>query len=63
MASLFRRKTEEPAAPPPVVEEESTAARPKGYTPSKKELGVVTPKRTSNQRRVVEPAPQNRREA
>jgi hypothetical protein len=65
--SLFRRKpadlvadttdsvsTSEPAA---------TTPRPKGYTPSKKELGVATPKRTTNQRRAAEPAPANRRAA
>ncbi|MEV6492740.1 DUF3043 domain-containing protein [Actinoplanes sp. NPDC051633] len=64
MPSLFRRKTEDDATPAPVSPvEEVNPARPKGYTPSKKELGVVTPKRTTNQRRVVEPAPQNRREA
>jgi Protein of unknown function (DUF3043) len=64
VASLFRRKTEDAPAPSPVSPvEEVNPARPKGYTPSKKELGVVTPKRTTNQRRVVEPAPQNRREA
>jgi hypothetical protein len=64
--SLFRRKTDDAAATtvtPEPVEEEESPARPKGYTPSKKELGQVTPKRVSNQRRVVEPAPQNRREA
>jgi hypothetical protein len=43
--------------------DDSAAPRPKGYTPSKKELGVATPKRNSNQRRVAEPAPSNRREA
>ena len=63
MPSLFRRKTDDAAPPSPVEEEAANPARPKGYTPSKKELGVVTPKRTTNQRRVVEPAPQNRREA
>jgi hypothetical protein len=59
----FRRKSEdlvESAEPEPVDE---NAARPKAYTPSKKELGKVTPKRTNNQRRVAEPAPANRREA
>ncbi|GLY93332.1 DUF3043 domain-containing protein [Actinoplanes sp. NBRC 103695] len=62
MPSLFRRKTEDiPAASEPV--EEVEPARPKSYTPSKKELGQATPKRVSNQRRVSEPAPQNRREA
>lgn len=38
-------------------------SRPKGYTPSKKELGVVTPKRTAQGRRVQDPAPANRKEA
>ena len=38
-------------------------ARPKGYTPSKKELGVVTPKRTVQGRRVQDPAPASRKEA
>jgi hypothetical protein len=64
--SLFRRKSADlvDEAPEPIVEEADSAARPKGYTPSKKELGVETPKRASNaRRRVVEPAPANRREA
>ena len=60
MPSLFRRKpadvTETPAAEP-------AAPRPKSYTPSKRELGVATPKRQSSGRRVGEPAPSNRREA
>ena len=65
MPSLFRRKTDDVAAtetvtPTPV---EEVTPRPKAYTPSKKELGQVTPKRTTNQRRVSEPAPANRREA
>jgi Protein of unknown function (DUF3043) len=64
--SLFRRKStdlveddslEEPA-------EETEDVRAKGYTPSKRELGVVTPKRTATQRRRgAEPPPANRREA
>ena len=66
MPSLFRRKsadliadatesvTTDPAPAP--------APRPKAYTPSKKELGVATPKRTSSGRR-VEPVPANRRAA
>jgi hypothetical protein len=38
--------------------------RPKGYTPSKRELGQVTPKRPgSNVRRAAEPPPATRREA
>ncbi|GAA4700063.1 DUF3043 domain-containing protein [Phytohabitans rumicis] len=65
MPSLFRRKSAdlvEAAPEADLVEDE--AARPKGYTPSKKELGVQTPKRaSSNRRRAAEPAPSNRREA
>jgi hypothetical protein len=63
--SLFRRK------PADLVEEsvaetvsEPERPRSKNYTPSKKELGVETPKRASAQRRRgAEPAPANRREA
>ena len=63
MSSLFRRKSTADAAS--AVEEEvpDTTSRPKSYTPSKKELGVVTPKRSSNARRISDPAPANRREA
>ncbi|MGK5684691.1 DUF3043 domain-containing protein [Actinoplanes sp. URMC 104] len=65
MPSLFRRKQSD-AATPEVVQEEvtSTAPRPKGYTPSKKELGQVTPKRVTTGRRVgaEAAAPANRRE-
>lgn len=44
--------------------EESEEVRTKGYTPSKRELGVVTPKRgTAQRRRGAEPPPANRREA
>ncbi|WP_127501235.1 DUF3043 domain-containing protein [Actinoplanes solisilvae] len=64
MPSLFRRsKTDD--ATPEVLEEEVTSAepRPKGYTPSKRELGVTTPKRSNTGRKVgTEPAPANRRE-
>ena len=65
MPSLFRRKTAEPAAEPVTTEPADDAARrPKGYTPSKKELGVATPKRSSTGRKVGgTPAPKNRREA
>ena len=61
MSSLFRRK------PADVVtsdqpEEVPASTRPKNYTPSKKELGLVTPKRSSNARK-IEAAPANRREA
>ena len=62
--SLFRRKTAEPAAETVTPEPAADAAhRPKGYTPSKKELGVTTPKRSSTGRKVGAPTPQNRREA
>lgn len=47
------------AAPAP----SSNAPSSKGYTPSKRERGLVTPKRPSAQGRRVEPAPSNRREA
>jgi len=63
--SLFRRKTDATVAEHPTAAEPTAdaALRPKGYTPSKKELGQTTPKRVSSQRRVGTPAPQNRREA
>ncbi|MEU8241502.1 DUF3043 domain-containing protein [Actinoplanes missouriensis] len=63
MSPLFRRKPEDVA--PTEVEEVTTSAesRPKSYTPSKKELGVVTPKRTATGRRVQDKAPENRKEA
>ncbi len=63
MPSLFRRKPADVAASE-VTEEvpEDSTPRPKGYTPSKKELGQVTPKRTAPGRRVVDAAPATRRE-
>jgi hypothetical protein len=68
VSPLFRRKTtdlvEDATSAVTTDEASETAPRPKGYTPSKKELGVQTPKRTSAQRRrSSEPAPTNRREA
>jgi hypothetical protein len=52
VSSLFRRKSADVTTPDPVEEEApSPASRPKGYTPSKKELGQVTPKRASTARR------------
>ncbi|WP_173038726.1 DUF3043 domain-containing protein [Phytohabitans flavus] len=69
MPSLFRRKPAdvvEDESPDEVISsgEETEPSRPRGYTPSKKELGVETPKRvSSNRRRAAEPAPANRREA
>ncbi|WP_229073833.1 DUF3043 domain-containing protein [Actinoplanes sp. DH11] len=63
MSPLFRRKPAD-VAPTQVVEEVSaTEPRPKNYTPSKKELGVVTPKRVAPGRRVQDKAPENRKEA
>lgn len=61
--SLFRRKSDDAADSVTTAEPTEEASRPKGYTPSKKELGVVTPKRQNTGRRVGEPAPSNRREA
>lgn len=66
MPSLFRRKpadlVEDSAAE--VTPESSAASRPRSYTPSKKELGVQTPKRSvAQRRRGVDPPPANRREA
>ena len=63
MSPLFRRKPADVATAP--REQEVTVAEPlpKGYTPSKKELGVVTPKRTAQGRRVQDPAPASRKEA
>jgi Protein of unknown function (DUF3043) len=61
--SLFRRKTADVTDTPPAESAQPTAPRPKSYTPSKKELGVATPKRQSSGRRVGEPAPSNRKEA
>jgi hypothetical protein len=62
--SLFRRKPADAASSEPAQEEVSaTTPHPKGYTPSKKELGQATPKRVSTARRVNEAAPANRREA
>jgi hypothetical protein len=68
VSPLFRRKTtdlvEDATSAVPTDQASEVASRPKGYTPSKKELGVQTPKRTSVQRRRgSEPAPANRREA
>ncbi|MEV0003735.1 DUF3043 domain-containing protein [Micromonospora sp. NPDC050980] len=59
MPSLFRRKSAdlvEDSVTPVTSDEEPTAARPRGYTPSKKELGVTTPKRPAAGRRPTAPA-------
>jgi hypothetical protein len=63
---MFRRKTDDGVTESSTPEDGSVAtvagARTKAYTPSKKELGKVTPKRKAGGR-VVEPPPANRREA
>jgi hypothetical protein len=63
--SLFRRKsTVVFTDAEDTTEVEEAPARRKGYTPSKRELGVTTPKRGPNdRRRAAEPAPTSRREA
>jgi hypothetical protein len=61
--SLFRRKPASASSAEVTEAADAAAPRPKGYTPSKKELGVTTPKRVSTARRVSEAAPANRREA
>lgn len=63
--SLFRRKPSELVADATatVTEPDPNAPARKGYTPSKRELGVETPKRQGVQRRHDVQAPENRREA
>jgi hypothetical protein len=67
VSSLFRRKSSDLVADATATVSDSATAtepRPKGYTPSKKELGVETPKRQTTQRRqTTAAAPANRREA
>jgi hypothetical protein len=64
--SLFRRKSTQ-LVEEPVTEvtpsEELAPARPRGYTPSKKELGKETPKRPSAGRRSVDTKPATKQEA
>jgi hypothetical protein len=63
--SLFKRRSaevEEPAQPEP-VEEAGSEPRPRGRTPSKRELGKETRKRPTDTRRHPEPPAANRREA
>ncbi|MBB4739700.1 hypothetical protein BJY16_003159 [Actinoplanes octamycinicus] len=64
VSPLFRRKPVDLVedATSSVTEEEAAENRRKSYTPSKKELGVVTPKRAPQGRR-VEAAPADRKEA
>jgi hypothetical protein len=65
--SLFRRKSADlvdDVAEESIAPEETESVRPKAYTPSKKELGVATPKRgNATRRKAPEPPPANRREA
>lgn len=63
---MFRRKSADLVADASasVTPEASPAPAQKGYTPSKRELGVQTPKRGSDQRRRgAQPAPADRKEA
>ena len=66
--SLFRRKSSELVADAVAESEDEPAeaedarTRPRGYTPSKRELGKATPKRKPGGR-PAEPPPANRREA
>jgi hypothetical protein len=62
VSSLFRRKSADAATPEVTEEVPDASSRPKSYTPSKKELGQATPKRTTTGRRISEAAPANRRE-
>jgi hypothetical protein len=64
--SLFRRKSADvtDATPAGTPVPDPATGQSKGYTPSKRELGKETPKRaTTQRRRVVAKAPENRREA
>jgi hypothetical protein len=61
--SLFRRSKDDAAVTTAETEPvEVVAPRPKSYTPSKKELGVVTPKRQAAGRR-VDAVPANSKDA
>ncbi|MEH1011631.1 DUF3043 domain-containing protein [Micromonospora sp. CPCC 206060] len=65
--SLFRRKSSQlvdEAVPQETPDEQPTSVRSRGYTPSKKELGRVTPKRPAAGRRLTaDPVPANKQEA
>nr|MDT0658944.1 DUF3043 domain-containing protein [Micromonospora sp. DSM 115978] len=67
MPSLFRRKSTDlvdEAVTEVAAEDEAAPARSKGYTPSKKELGVQTPKRPAAARRpTADSKPLNKQEA
>jgi hypothetical protein len=60
--SLFRRKTEDVVDPPAEEAVADKPARPKSYTPSKHDLGQVTPKRRETVRRTIEKPPSDRKE-
>lgn len=64
MPSLFRRKSADLLTEVQEEVEESTVveSRPRAHTPSKRELGQLTPKRKAGGK-VAEPPPANRREA
>jgi hypothetical protein len=61
--SLFRRKPAESSESTSDTATASDAAKAKGYTPSKRELGKSTPKRPEMVRRTAEAPPADRREA
>jgi hypothetical protein len=61
--SLFRRKPAESSEPASDTATVPDAAKAKGYTPSKRELGKSTPKRPEMVRRTAEAPPSDRREA
>ncbi|MEV4759189.1 DUF3043 domain-containing protein [Micromonospora sp. NPDC049559] len=65
MPSLFRRKPAELVEEDvtPVTTDEAAPSRPRNYTPSKKELGVETPKRPTAGRRPVSTKPLTKEEA
>ena len=63
MPSLFSRKSAEPAEAPAEEPAQSEVSLGKRQTPSKRDLGKTTPKRTVAGRRVAEPPAANRREA
>jgi hypothetical protein len=63
---MFRRRVTDlvtTGGAEPVETDSTGQARTRGYTPSKKDLGKSTPKRSLPGRRVVEAPPANRREA
>ena len=64
MPSLFRRKSPDLVADAVDDVTVQPEAQPKGYTPSKRERGLTTPKRGPvDRRRAAEPPPASRREA